>query len=87
MDYVLGVDGDGIVPLSYGPLPRPVAGLVKALGEYQSLAADAAWQGGRREAIQALTSNPLVRTLPKAEAIYDELAAAHRDYLPERLFQ
>jgi 6-phospho-beta-glucosidase len=80
------VDRDGIVPLSYGPLPRPVAGLVKALGEYQSLAADAAWQGGRREAIQALTSNPLVRTLPKAEAIYDELAAAHRDYLPERLF-
>ncbi|MDP8908285.1 MAG: glycoside hydrolase, partial [Chloroflexota bacterium] len=71
---------------SYGALPRPVAGLVKALGEYQSLAADAAWHGGRREAIQALTSNPLVRTLPKATALYDEMAAVHRAYLPDRLF-
>ncbi|MBA2277215.1 MAG: glycoside hydrolase [Chloroflexia bacterium] len=81
------VDRSGIVPLSYGPLPRSVAGLVKQLGEYQSLTADAAWHGGHREAIQALTSNPLVRTLPKAEALYDELAAAHRDFLPERLLR
>jgi hypothetical protein len=27
----------------------------------------------------------LVGTLPKAEAIYDEMAAAHRAYLPDRL--
>ena len=30
----------------------------------------------RREAIQALASNPLVLSLPQAEAIYDEMAAA-----------
>jgi len=79
------VDATGIVPLAYGPLPKAVAGLTKALGEYQSLAADAAWCGTRREGIQALAANPLIATLPKAIAIYDELAAAHKDYLPERL--
>ena len=60
-------------------------GLVKMLGEYQALAAEAAWSGARREAIQALASNPLCFSLQKAEAIYDEMAAAHSNYLPERL--
>ena len=48
------------------------------LGEYQSLAADAAWRGGRIEAIRALASNPLCFSLPVATAVYDALAAAHR---------
>jgi 6-phospho-beta-glucosidase len=66
-------------------LPRHVVGLVKALGEYQYLAGDAAWNGTRRDAIRALTANPLVRTLERATAMYDELAAAHAAYLPDRL--
>ena len=57
------------------------------LGEYQALAAEAAWSGTRRDAIRALASNPLVFSLPKAEAIYDEMAAAHHDYLPQRLLR
>jgi 6-phospho-beta-glucosidase len=32
-----------------------------------------------------LASNPLVMSLEKAEAIYDEMAAALKDYLPERM--
>jgi 6-phospho-beta-glucosidase len=55
------------------------------LGEYQALAAEAAWNGTRRDAIQALASHPLVYSLRVAETIYDEMAAAHRAYLPERL--
>jgi 6-phospho-beta-glucosidase len=81
------VDAGGIVPLASGPLPPPVAGLVKALAEYQILAAHAAWHGTRRDGIQALVSNPLCRSLDLAETIYDELAAAHRDLLPERLLR
>lgn len=79
------VDRHGIRPLTQGGLPPQVAGLVRMLGEYQALTAEAAWCGGRREAVQALASNPLVMSLAKAEAIYDEMAAAHRVYLPERL--
>ncbi len=79
------VDRHGIRPLAQGNLPPQTAGLVKMLGEYQALTAQAAWGGGRREAVQALASNPLVMSLAKAETLYDELAAAHKAHLPERL--
>jgi 6-phospho-beta-glucosidase len=42
------VDRNGVVPLAQGHLPAPVRGLVKMLGEYQALAAEAAWNGTRR---------------------------------------
>ena len=81
------VDGGGVAPLALGSLPRPAAGLVQHLAEYQMLTADAAWNGTRRDAIRALLSNPLCSSLPTAEAIYDELATAHREHLPERLLR
>lgn len=81
------VDRNGVQPVAQGHMPRHLIGLVKMLGEYQALAAEAAWSGTRRDAIRALASHPLVFSLPLAETIYDEMAAAHRQYLPERLFQ
>ncbi len=79
------VDHTGVTPLVHGHLPRQVAGLVKMLGEYQALAAQAAWRGTRADAVRALASHPLVFSLNKAETIYDEMAAAHKAYLPDRL--
>jgi 6-phospho-beta-glucosidase len=79
------VNRHGALPLAQPPLPRSVSGLIEMLGEYQALAAEAAWHGTQADAIRALASNPLVFNLPKAQAVYAELAAAHRAYLPERL--
>ncbi|HSK51545.1 MAG TPA: glycoside hydrolase [Clostridia bacterium] len=79
------VDRRGAHPVAVPPLPRHVRGLIEMLGEYQALTAEAAWSGGRREAVRALASNPLVLSLSVAERLYDELAAAHRAYLPDRL--
>lgn len=79
------VDRNGVSPLAMGHLPRHVVGLVKMLGEYQALTAEAAWSGTRTDAIRALASHPLVFSMAKAEAIYNELAAAHQRLLPERL--
>jgi 6-phospho-beta-glucosidase len=79
------VDRHGAVPLPSGRLPSHLLGLVQMLAEYQMAAAEAAWCGTRRDAIRALAANPLVLSLPRAEAIYDEMAAAHRQYLPARL--
>ena len=75
----------GIEVLPAKPLPRHVRGLVEMLGEYQALAAETAWNGTRRDGIRALSANPLVREIELAETLYDALATAHRDYLPERL--
>jgi 6-phospho-beta-glucosidase len=79
------VDRNGVVPLAQRHMPRQVVGLVKMLGEYQSLASEAACSGSRKDAIRALASNPLCFSLDVAETLYNELAAAHRDYLPDRL--
>jgi 6-phospho-beta-glucosidase len=79
------VDRNGVAPLVQGHMPRHVLGLVQMLGEYQALTAEAARSGRRTEAIRALAIHPLVFSLHKAEAIYDEMAAAHSRYLPERL--
>lgn len=81
------VDRNGIAPLVMGHLPRHVAGLVRMLGEYQALTAEAAWSGSRRDAIRALASHPLVFSLNTAEALYSEMAAAHQALLPERLLR
>lgn len=78
------VDHHGITALVSPPLPDHVRGLVQQLAEYQSLAANAAWNGTRADAIRALVSNPLVQTFNKAQRIFDELAAAQREYLPSR---
>ncbi|MEO5953325.1 MAG: glycoside hydrolase [Chloroflexia bacterium] len=81
------VDRNGVFPLVQGALPKHVSGLTKMLGEYQALTAEAAWSGTRIDAVRALASNPLCFSLAKAEVIYDELSAAHKDYLPERLLR
>jgi 6-phospho-beta-glucosidase len=78
-------DKRGIELLPSGPLPRHVLGLVEMLGEYQALAAEAAWGGDRDAAVRALCANPLVLNVDLAERLYGEMAAAHRSYLPERL--
>ena len=78
-------DRNGIVPIAQGSLPRHLSGLVEMLAEYQALTAQVALSGTRLDAVRALASNPLVFSLHKAEAIYDEMADALVKYLPERL--
>ena len=80
------VGRQGVRPLPGHRIPPPVRGLLNTLGEYQQLTADAAWDGSRHQAVQALMSNPLVRSLPLAQSLYSEMAAAHRAHLPERLW-
>ncbi|TML88690.1 MAG: glycoside hydrolase [Actinobacteria bacterium] len=77
-------DGIEVLPVA-APLPRHVRGLVEMLGEYQALAAEAAWSGSREDAVRALYANPLVLNVDLAERVYAALAEAHRAYLPERL--
>jgi 6-phospho-beta-glucosidase len=81
------VNKGGITPLPVPPLRREVTGLIDALGAFQALTAEAGWSGTRRDAVAALAGHPLVLSLTRAEAIYDEMAAAHRAWLPDRLLR
>ena len=81
------VDREGVHPEVSPAIPRHVRGLIGQLAEYQYLAADAAWSGSRRDAIRALSSHPWLTEIRVAEAVYDEMAAAHAAYLPARLLR
>ena len=81
------VDRHGVQPIAQGHMPPHLVGLLQMLAEYQALAAEAAWSDTRRDAIRALVSHPLLFSLRLAETIYDEMAAAHKQYLPERLLR
>ena len=90
-DMVVEVPGrvgaDGITALPVPALPGEVTGLIQALGAFQALTAEAGWSGTRRDAVAALAGHPLVLSLTRAEAIYDEMAAAQRAWLPDRLLR
>ncbi|GCE24606.1 6-phospho-beta-glucosidase [Dictyobacter alpinus] len=83
------VDARGATPLTQedGGLSIDQKGLIAALAEYEGAAARVALWGNRQEAIKALAANPLVWSYSKAEKIYDELAHAHKKFLPQRLFK
>lgn len=82
------LDRAGATPLAQGRLPNELQGLILALADYQALAAEAAWHAqSKEEAVQALAANPLVWKLDidRVEALYDEMARAHSEWLPEAL--
>lgn len=81
------VDARGATPFTQGTggLQVDQRGLLYLLSEFEGATARAALYGTRNDAIRALAANPLVMSYSKAEAVYDDLVAAHAQYLPERL--
>lgn len=56
---------------------------IKQVKAYEKHAVKAAINGDRNEALRALVMNPLVGDLKTAEACFDELFEAHKEYLPQ----
>jgi 6-phospho-beta-glucosidase len=76
------VDATGPHPLHIGELPLAVRGLIQAVKAYESLTVEAAVQGSRRLALQALMSHPLTPSWDTAKALLDRLLEANRAWLP-----
>jgi 6-phospho-beta-glucosidase len=76
------VDQAGAHPIRYGELPLSVRGLVQAVKAYESLTIEAAVEGSRAKAAQALMAHPLVPSWEVAKPLLDELLAANRPWLP-----
>ncbi len=74
------VEHAGASPLVQNRLPSEVMGLLHMLAEYQWLAADAIWNGGRSNLEHALASNPLVVSLPLAKALLDAIFPLQAQY-------
>jgi 6-phospho-beta-glucosidase len=76
------VDRLGPHPLRVGPIPLSIRGLVQAVKAYESLTVQAAVEGSRRVALQALVAHPLVPSWEVAKPMLDELLVANRAWLP-----
>jgi alpha-galactosidase/6-phospho-beta-glucosidase family protein len=73
----------GAFPHVVGALPHGVLSTLEPHVVNQELIVRASIEGNRQLALQAMVNDPLVHDLPKAEAILDELLAAHTEYLPQ----
>ena len=76
------IDRRGPHPLRFGEIPLPIRGLIQAVKAYESLTVQAAVEGSRQVALQALMAHPLVPSWEVAQPLLDELLAANRPWLP-----
>jgi alpha-galactosidase len=74
-------DRTGIHPVSLGPLPDAVAKLMTVQVQVQQLAVDAAMQGSKEIALQALLIDPVVNSATAARQLLDELWEANRPHI------
>ena len=59
-----------------------VKSLILSVKTYERYTAEAALTGCRETALKALISNPLINDADAAEACFDEMLEAHKEYLP-----
>ena len=76
------VDRDGAHPLACDPLAPELLGLVQHVTTYEQLTIAAARTGSRRIARRALLAHPLIGQYEMAEALVEQLLAAHAPNLP-----
>ena len=77
------VSASGVQPIKTNPVPNSVYGLVEAVKTYEILTAQAAYEGDRKLALQALWSHPLIPSFESAQGVLEALLQAHRRYLPQ----
>jgi 6-phospho-beta-glucosidase len=72
-------------PLVMGRVPAAVRGTLVSVKAYEELTIEAAVTGNEDTARLALLAHPLVPNWDAAVALWDDLKAAHRQYLPQFL--
>jgi alpha-galactosidase len=77
------VDGQGIHPLSVGPLPEAFAAMLRTQCTINSLVTEAYRTRDRRLLLQALLLDPLVDSVRGAERLLDDMLRLQAEYLPD----
>ncbi len=77
------VDGSGVHPIQVGDLPDGLAALCNIQIMVQDLAVEAAVNGDRDLALQAVLADPVVQDLAAGRRAFEELMEIHADLLPQ----
>jgi 6-phospho-beta-glucosidase len=75
------LDQTGPHPIRIGEIPLQVRGLIQMVKTYEQLTVDAAVQGSRSIALQALMAHPLTPDWKTTSALLDELLAANQTWI------
>ncbi|MHA1731822.1 MAG: family 4 glycosyl hydrolase [Promethearchaeota archaeon] len=75
------VDKTGVHPVPLGEFPRGLAALLRTQASVQDLVVEAAIQGSRELALQALLADPVVDSTSQAEAILDAMLDKQARYI------
>jgi len=79
---VVGKNGPTPIPLINPNISQHMIGLIQGVKAYEKLAMKAGLEGNRDAAIAALITNPLIGDVQKAQAVFEDLLEAHKEYLP-----
>jgi alpha-galactosidase len=77
------VDGAGIHPVHVGALPEAIAEALRREIIVGQLCVDAAVEGSREKALQALLLDPMISDIGTARQILDAYLTAYKQYLPQ----
>jgi len=77
------VDGAGVHPVQVGPLPEPIAELLRRETTVAQLCVEAAVTGDRQQALQCLLLDPVVHDIEQAKQILEDYLSTYREYLPQ----
>jgi 6-phospho-beta-glucosidase len=77
------VDKAGIHPLPADPLPATCFGLIASVKMYEILTVQAAVQGDRNAAYQALLAHPLGPSADKVQDVLDDMLETNKQWLPQ----
>ena len=83
------VDARGIQPTHFGALPPQMAAIDAQHMAFHGLVATSVLEEDREAAVHALMIDPLTAAVcspAEARAMFDEMVAAEKDYLPEYLW-
>lgn len=77
------VDKSGPRPIPTEPLPPSLRGLVHAVKAYEELTLKASLEGDEKAALQALLAHPLVPSFSVAQALWQDIKEANRQFFPQ----
>lgn len=83
MELPCRIDAQGVHPLPTDPLPLACFGLVAQVKAYELLTVEAAVQGNRDAAYQALLTHPLGPSADQVQSVLDDMLTVNRPYLPQ----
>lgn len=85
IETAMRVDRNGFTPLTFGPLPDPIRGLVAPWSTVFDMTVEACFRADREMALQALRLDPVCSHLntTQVRAMGERLMQAHAKYLPE----